>query len=601
MVIVPTANGVTWVSKAEQEKATRGLVAESVEQNAQADAAERARPAPLSFHLDSGTASPAPSTVPSLEQGSDGGTPRSNNFEKRMSEIPGRKCSFINYPASPAHVLPRKSQPAGVTPRMGIDIGGVLTRDGDPFATQRDEWDEDWEAPGAFDAVARIAEVFGTDNVYLVSKVKPGGSMQKRAEHWLHEIMGFCEWTGVPRENIVFVSATNGANGKGPAAARLGLSHFIDDKLECLTSVHHDEAGNSGAMIERFKGLLFHFAKGGCGGPPDCDLNEVPPMMRRFYSAVSSWNEVLKQLHERLPMNLKQKGDILVEPREAKKPKRQPAADLFEQRLRMGTPPWQKRPSSMLPQAVSPTASRVRSAAPALQPSDGGRPRLNLKPRDPNLGSVGQQSANEASQVLSPTANRGRSQPALQASADGGRPRLQLKPRDPRIGQAPEVAQTVVVGPALQPDPDGGRPRLLLKKRDEPQQQLIPQAAPPVAAPALRPDPEGGRPRLQLKKREEPRQEPAQALPAQPALQPDPAGGRPKLQLKKRGEQTQEVARPVLVTSPRRSVVSPTASATFQIQRAISPEPVSRPPQPALQKDPGGGRPRLMLKPRSNS
>ncbi|CAE7561910.1 unnamed protein product [Symbiodinium natans] len=85
-----------------------------------------------------------------------------------------------------------------------------------------DEWDTSWEADGALDAVRKITQVFGPSNTFLVSKVRPGGAMHRRMEQWLHETMDFCNVTGVPKDNIVFVRAVDG----------LGISHFVDDKIE---------------------------------------------------------------------------------------------------------------------------------------------------------------------------------------------------------------------------------------------------------------------------------------------------------------------------------------------------------------------------------
>ncbi len=93
----------------------------------------------------------------------------------------------------------------------------------------------------------------------------------------------------------MLVNDINGPNGKGVAAKRLGLSHFVDNKCEVLESVVADKAGNSGVFIQRFQGTLFHFATGGSGkwkpGRPPAMSSEL----QQYYCAVSGWKEVLSK------------------------------------------------------------------------------------------------------------------------------------------------------------------------------------------------------------------------------------------------------------------------------------------------------------------
>ncbi|CAE7910833.1 unnamed protein product, partial [Symbiodinium necroappetens] len=166
----------------------------------------------------------------------------------------------LEYPTTPLFLTMSADKPKapGTQPRIGIDIGGVLTRQGDrTYMGPLDEWDTTWEADGALDAVGKIAQVFGPSNTFLVSKVSPGKSMHRRMEQWLHETMDFCEVTGVPKDNIVFVSAVSGTQGKGVVCERLGISHFVDDKIEVLKSVFEDEA-NSIFSLARIVNQLKH-------------------------------------------------------------------------------------------------------------------------------------------------------------------------------------------------------------------------------------------------------------------------------------------------------------------------------------------------------
>jgi len=194
------------------------------------------------------------------------------------------------------HHLPGVGQP-----RIGIDIGGVLTRDGEPDFDRWSEWDLTSEAPGAFQACKEVVTLFGADNVFLVSKVRAGGPMQQRTERWLHDTVNFCERTAVKREHIIFVSSVSGQDGKGVAASCLGLSFFVDDKLAALQSVFCDPFGNSGPLVQHHEGKLFHFAKGGCGRhSPQQNLEALPPNMRRHYCPVANWFEVMEHLRRNI-------------------------------------------------------------------------------------------------------------------------------------------------------------------------------------------------------------------------------------------------------------------------------------------------------------
>jgi len=88
----------------------------------------------------------------------------------------------------------------------------------------------------------------------------------------------------------------NGLNGKGVAAARLGLSHFVDNRWDVLESVFADKAGNSGDFVRRFDGILFHFASGGAGQWKPKPPHRQSPELRRHYCSVSGWAGVLEHL-----------------------------------------------------------------------------------------------------------------------------------------------------------------------------------------------------------------------------------------------------------------------------------------------------------------
>eukprot|EP00927_Polykrikos_kofoidii_P047515 TRINITY_DN4170_c0_g4_i1.p1 TRINITY_DN4170_c0_g4~~TRINITY_DN4170_c0_g4_i1.p1 ORF type:complete len:578 (-),score=102.48 TRINITY_DN4170_c0_g4_i1:46-1665(-) len=182
-------------------------------------------------------------------------------------------------------------------PRIGIDIGGVVTRTRLRDNDLSVNWGTEDEAPGAFDGFRRLVEIFGEDNVFLVSKFKIGDPMQRKTEHWLHETCKFCERTGVLRKNIVFCSPAYGRDGRGVVAERLRLSHFVDDSLEGLSLVFAGSAGNSGHWIEQLNGLLLHLVPARAEGKSvDTTPVEVPPRMRPFYRCARDWQEVIAAL-----------------------------------------------------------------------------------------------------------------------------------------------------------------------------------------------------------------------------------------------------------------------------------------------------------------
>lgn len=549
-------------------------------------------------------------------------------------------------------------------PRIGIDIGGVLTRDGDPsYRGSLDEWDTSWEAPGAFDAVRKIVQVFGAENTFLVSKVRPGGNMQRRMEQWLHETCDFCKVTGVLKGNIVFVRNIDGPEGKGAASCQLGLSHFIDDKLDVLKAVFEDEAGNSRHLVEKHFGILFHFGKGGWDrAPPPCDMRSLAPMMRRCYKAVANWNEVVEELRERLPGSIRRGSGILTPPRRNLIPFRKAGN---AQRAIENPPPWRalERLEKTAP-TPDPTAEVPPEKGKALVWT-GGRPKLNILPKTkaptetataagvvapPAATTVVTQVAAPAPattvttttqlqaspapattimptkqlqaspapattitpvkqlQVSSPTARRGSSlQPprsstittaastttttATQFEANG-RPRLNLKPRDPKLGPVgqPATAQLAPTAPAALKAPTAptvpavpaapAAAAAAAAVNAAPSRPVTATQPPPaVAAPAARMMPTANA--APAVPAAQPASMAAAAVPSAskgnaPALQVDPEGGRPKLVLLKRGEAA--------------------ATAAAAEQAAVA---AAQPAGPAVQKDPVTGRPKLMLKPRT--
>lgn len=136
----------------------------------------------------------------------------------------------------------RTTQPtpsAGREPRLGVDIGRVLI-DGSSHPDGADtaffQGDEPTmlatpEMAGAFDALHRLVPLFG-GRVWLVSKCGP--RVQGRTERWL-AAHSFTERTGIPMENVRFCRERA---DKRVHCVHLGLTHFVDDRLDVHTAIH---------------------------------------------------------------------------------------------------------------------------------------------------------------------------------------------------------------------------------------------------------------------------------------------------------------------------------------------------------------------------
>ncbi|MGC4869788.1 hypothetical protein ACLQ3B_30595 [Micromonospora sp. DT53] len=113
--------------------------------------------------------------------------------------------------------------------RLGVDIGGVIIEPADEDADTSFFGAHYLRTPavdGAFDALAALGSAF--DEVHLVSKC--GEATEGRTRQWLthHD---FSARTGIPVERAHFCRTRP---DKAPIARRLGLTHFVDDKLEVL-------------------------------------------------------------------------------------------------------------------------------------------------------------------------------------------------------------------------------------------------------------------------------------------------------------------------------------------------------------------------------
>lgn len=122
--------------------------------------------------------------------------------------------------------------------------------------------------------------------------------MHVKSKQWLEEPRGLLERAQIPFENIIFVSDVRGRDGKGVAAKRLGLSHFVDNREDVLQAIFEDNVGNSREYVEHFDGILFHFAERGAGKWKPKPSPSTSQELKAHYCAVSGWEDVLRQLRK---------------------------------------------------------------------------------------------------------------------------------------------------------------------------------------------------------------------------------------------------------------------------------------------------------------
>jgi hypothetical protein len=121
--------------------------------------------------------------------------------------------------------------------RLGVDIGGVIIEafpEGDEMSFFGPNYLRTPPVAGAFEALATLGGTF--DAVHLVSKCSDEHARQTR--QWLAH-HGFAAHTGIDPDRVHFCRTRA---EKGPIAADLGLTHFVDDRpdvLAYLTTVPH--------------------------------------------------------------------------------------------------------------------------------------------------------------------------------------------------------------------------------------------------------------------------------------------------------------------------------------------------------------------------
>ena len=114
---------------------------------------------------------------------------------------------------------------------LGIDVGGVIisrTNDNTDTSFFSDNYLNTRMVEGAVETITDlVARRFG-QRVYIVSKCGPRTEAKTREYFAHHRIF---ERTGIPADHIRFCRMRK---DKAPICAELGITHFIDDRLEVL-------------------------------------------------------------------------------------------------------------------------------------------------------------------------------------------------------------------------------------------------------------------------------------------------------------------------------------------------------------------------------
>lgn len=117
---------------------------------------------------------------------------------------------------------------------LGVDVGGVIidkVNDNTDTSFFGDNYLQTTATLGVFEALQRlVSERFG-EHVHLVSKC--GKRVQEKTLRWLDHHQ-FYERTGIGREHVYFCLERH---EKAGICRRLGVTHFIDDRLEVLGSL----------------------------------------------------------------------------------------------------------------------------------------------------------------------------------------------------------------------------------------------------------------------------------------------------------------------------------------------------------------------------
>lgn len=157
---------------------------------------------------------------------------------------------------------------------LGVDIGNVIinNRLNDPEVNKVDEavYAAFPPSEGVFDALKTLNDYFKGE-AYLLSKCTEWAQIQILL--WL-KTHDFYAKTGIKQENVYFVRQRH---EKDAVCRKLGITHFIDDRLEVLSH-----------MIESTPNLMLF-------QPDQDEVNEFKEFLPKV-TVVSDWNDVVAKI-----------------------------------------------------------------------------------------------------------------------------------------------------------------------------------------------------------------------------------------------------------------------------------------------------------------
>lgn len=120
---------------------------------------------------------------------------------------------------------------------LGVDIGGVIIRRsyGDDDTSFHVNFLETPEVPHAIESIYGITNSIFGQNVYLVSKCGP--KVEALTREWLNS-RDFFQRSSIPSSNIRFCRKRD---EKAHICESLGITHFVDDRLEVLSYLNSVE------------------------------------------------------------------------------------------------------------------------------------------------------------------------------------------------------------------------------------------------------------------------------------------------------------------------------------------------------------------------
>lgn len=157
---------------------------------------------------------------------------------------------------------------------LGVDIGNVIINhrlsDPDDKTLHEERYSTIPASEGVFDSLKKLNEYFNGE-VYLISKCTEWA--EKKILAWLTDNK-FYKKTNIDPKNIYFVRERH---EKDILCRKLGLTHFIDDRLEVLSH-----------MIESTPNLILY-------QPDEKEVDEFRDFLPKVI-VVNSWKEVEEKI-----------------------------------------------------------------------------------------------------------------------------------------------------------------------------------------------------------------------------------------------------------------------------------------------------------------